>query len=152
MTISVTKKMNTETGHRLINYDGKCAHLHGHTYRWEVTVVQDDLVGIDHHTGMVADLKEVMKEVIGPFDHAFVLCEHDPLLNMPDEDIDETFMASNGDKGNLIVLPFNPTAENLLRFVSEGLEDQFKKRGLHLDRIKVWETEDSYAEMFLPSF
>jgi len=38
----ITKQYRTETAHRLMNYDGKCSHLHGHSYLWEVTAECDD--------------------------------------------------------------------------------------------------------------
>ena len=156
MILTVTKRITTETGHRLINYNGKCAHLHGHRYEWEVTVSSLSPTNYTNdQTGMVVDfkdLKAIMKEVIEPLDHAFVLCEKDPLLQADYATIDEVFMASNGDRGRLIVLPVNPTAENLVLFVAESLKEELDKKGLRLDKVKLWETEDSYAELLLPPF
>ncbi|MDE7148907.1 MAG: 6-carboxytetrahydropterin synthase, partial [Bacteroidales bacterium] len=36
--LSVTKIFRFEMAHALPDYDGPCAHLHGHSYRLEVTL------------------------------------------------------------------------------------------------------------------
>ena len=141
--IQITKIMYTETGHRLLNYDGLCAHLHGHSYKWEVTVSAPHLDG----RGFVMDYKELksaMKQIIGPLDHSFLFHADDPLFqSLSSEDIG--LRASNGDTGRYMKLPFNPTTENILRWICPllefALEDEFT-----LERVKLWETATSFGE------
>jgi len=61
-------KMHTEetisASHHLLNYDGKCAKLHGHNFR----VVVDIIGKVNPATGMIIDFGEV-KSVIEKLDH-----------------------------------------------------------------------------------
>lgn len=142
MTISITKEMRTETAHRLVNYDGRCAHLHGHSYLWRVTATAPAL----DRRGMVADfkdLKRVMNEILDPLDHALVLGERDPVLpvlrNVP---------ASNGQAPRLIVLPFNPTAENFAQWAASNIQlllDPHLNPSVTITEVTVWETATSFA-------
>lgn len=134
----ITKVMETETGHRLVNYDGKCSHLHGHSYRWEVTVWAPDLDA----RGMVMDfseLKEAMTQRVAHLDHAMVLCDRDPayrvLKDMP---------ATNGTTQRVIGVPFNPTAENLAALIAGQLQAELSD-GVYVVRVRVWETSSSNA-------
>lgn len=115
----VYKKVSFDAAHYLPHYVGKCQNLHGHCWTVEVGVRGC----IDAETGMVADfknLKAFLREaVVERFDHT--------LLND--------------------VLP-NPTAENLVQYVREAwgkrLPELMGSRLLVC--VRVWETEDSYAE------
>lgn len=64
--------------HKLPNYDGSCANLHGHTWKAVITVDSD----IDLETGMVIDFRTI-KDVINQLDHSYLndrfenpTCEH----------------------------------------------------------------------------
>lgn len=124
ISIKTTKSFTFDAAHFLPNHKGKCANMHGHTYRLEVTVVRENgqlcLNGTDE--GMVidfADLKALVKaEVIDKMDHK--------ILND--------------------VLPFRTTAENIAAYIFEVLTDKLQSGGVILDRIKLWETPDSYTE------
>lgn len=147
MKTCITKIMETETGHRLVDYIGKCAHIHGHRYVWEVTVTSHQL----DETGFVTDygvVKAIMKKVVDPLDHAFVISELDPLVKLAIEHKvfpDILLCATNGETGRVFVVPFNPTSENLIDWVAPKIDKQLPI-GLYLHRIKLWETSSSYAE------
>lgn len=167
--VRVTKQYRTETGHRLVNYEGKCAHLHGHSYLWEVTAEAPKL----DERGMVVDfgdLKKAIKEAIEPLDHCMILSSEDPLVQMQYEllqrassskrqSVDEVkvwhslrrgmLKAANGEPGRLLVMDFNPTAENLARWAAGMLNYELCTRmGLqHVEvvEVRVWETATSCA-------
>lgn len=67
----ITKKFGFEAAHKLINYNGKCENLHGHSYVLHVT-----LSGNLNQNGMVMDFNEmkeiVNKLVIDRLDHSFL--------------------------------------------------------------------------------
>jgi len=71
MRASVTRSFTFEAAHQLPWHEGKCRHLHGHSYRLEVTV--EGPVGAD---GMVVDfarLREVVdREVTATYDHRYL--------------------------------------------------------------------------------
>ena len=142
----VTKQYRTETGHRLDDYDGKCSHLHGHSYLWEVTVQAENLTP----NGMVTDfknLKAAMKEVLEPFDHAMVLSIHDPLVVLRSTtELMELFIATNGANPRLILFPVNPTAENFAAFAADEIQRLIWETGVTVTRVRVWETVTSFAD------
>lgn len=161
--ITVTKCMTTETAHRLCNYVGKCAHIHGHSYRWEVTAARVG-GGISEFNAIAVDfgeLKDAMKEVIyGPFDHALVLWQHDPMVDTDGIGIPAT---PEGRPQKVLILNDNPTAEvfaefaayHLQKFFSDmecgeepGLASRDDAEGTWIDilSVKVWETADSYGQ------
>lgn len=152
MKTFVTKTMYTETAHRLVDYpDGRCQHLHGHSYKWEVTV---GLLGKDDvdSRGMVVDfkdLKEAMMLHIDKYDHALILSDGDPLvsrcLNLADGGVREILESTAGNPPRLFAVPFNPTAENLAKHVAEELNTELNKMGAYVERVVVWETATSSA-------
>lgn len=63
----ITKTLSFDSAHMLSNYEGKCANLHGHTYK--VTVSIDTELEIGSH--MVMDYNEI-KKVFDAVDHAII--------------------------------------------------------------------------------
>jgi len=107
-----------DAAHKLVGYKGKCARLHGHTWKVEVFVVGEKLNDI----GILADfkiLKDRLKEIIEKFDHS--------LLN----DFKEIG---------------NPTVENLSRYIFQNLRDLPKN--VKLEKVRVWESEKNWGEYF----
>lgn len=118
----VSVVMSFSSAHNLRGYRGKCEALHGHNWKVEATIASLRLDKL----GMVVDftaIKESLKKVLSALDHAY--------LND--------------------VAPFdrvNPTSENIARFVYQGLKKDFRRPGLKVARVKVWETETSVAVYF----
>ena len=80
MKHSVTQQIAFCYGHRLMNYNGKCAHPHGHNGLAELTFSSDHLDSL----GMVidfGDIKAKMKTWIDQaLDHQMLLRRDDPLV------------------------------------------------------------------------
>lgn len=81
--VSITRCFEFDAGHRILGHESKCANLHGHRYRAEITVDPheelDDL-------GRVVDFS-VVKEEVGEWidkewDHNMILHPDDPLLKL----------------------------------------------------------------------
>lgn len=147
----VTKYITTETAHRLCNYRGKCAHIHGHSYKWEVSVATGD-GGVNPMTYIAidfADLKVAMREVIyDKFDHALVLWTKDPLNDSPDEE-PSILTASDGTDANIFWSAENPTAEYFAQYAGEKLQAYFHREpfvDVTVWGVKVWETANSYGQ------
>jgi 6-pyruvoyltetrahydropterin/6-carboxytetrahydropterin synthase len=67
----VTRSFRFEAAHQLPWHEGRCKHLHGHSYRLEVSVEGP----LNEHGIVVdfADLKQVVTaEVIDRFDHRYL--------------------------------------------------------------------------------
>lgn len=136
MKLLLTKKFVFEMAHALEGYDGKCAHLHGHSYHLEVTVEGAE-VGPDGMTLDFSQLKHIVQQaVVDRFDHALVL-HQDSKLRPPTSDLH-----------NLIAVPFNPTTENLLVHFAALLQP-LMPQGARLHSLRLAETDTSVAELVL---
>lgn len=137
--IRVTKRFHFEMAHALTGHDGACAHVHGHSYALEVTVLG---VPIDNPSspknGMVIDFTDlkaiVQREVVARFDHAFVLNERQSL-----SDMSEVLF------GRSVRTPYQPTCENLLQDIAARIMPALPS-GVRLIALKLQETPTSYAE------
>jgi len=127
----ITVRIDFCYGHRLIHYEGNCAHPHGHNGVLEVEITSD---GLDDR-GMVCDFGEAKARlrtlVEEKIDHKMILHESDVLVG-----------ALRGVGEEPFVLEVNPTAENIARLI-------FKEaRALHLPvtAVRLWETRTACAE------
>jgi len=127
--MDLTKLFTFDMAHRLSFHKGKCWNLHGHTYKLEVTVSGDA-----DSNGMVIDFNDlkniIMEKVVDVLDHATVIYEKDELMmkNFPME-------------LHHVIMPYEPTAENLCIWITEQLEEA----GLKIKQVAVWETPNSKA-------
>jgi 6-pyruvoyltetrahydropterin/6-carboxytetrahydropterin synthase len=126
----VTREIHFCYGHRLLNYDGKCRHLHGHNGRAVITLQADEL----DRLGMVMDFSHI-KQVITAWiddtiDHKMLLHRDDPVLPL---------LRQQGEPVH--VLDVNPTAENIARLIF----DFAVSRGFPVVEVRLWETENCYA-------
>lgn len=127
---SVTREISFCYGHRLLNYDGKCKHLHGHNGRVVITLAAERL----DELGMVADFG-VLKRVVGGWideklDHRMLLHRDDPAL---------AYLRAQGEP--VFVMDANPTAENIARLIFDFALAQ----GFPVVEVRLWETENCYA-------
>ena len=127
----ITVRIDFCYGHRLLEYEGKCAHPHGHNGVLEVEISSAGLDG----RGMVCDFGEAKARlralVEEKLDHKMILHESDVLVG-----------ALMGVGEEPFVLEVNPTAENIARLI-------FKEaRALHLPvtAVRLWETRTACAE------
>jgi 6-pyruvoyltetrahydropterin/6-carboxytetrahydropterin synthase len=122
----VTRAVDFCYGHRLLNYDGKCRHLHGHNSRALITLQgsQLDSRGILVDFG---DIKRTVKNWIDEnLDHNMLLFREDPLLPI---------LRERGER--VFEMDCNPTAENIARLIFEHARDA----GLPVVEVVLWETE-----------
>jgi 6-pyruvoyltetrahydropterin/6-carboxytetrahydropterin synthase len=82
MIHKVTKEIQFCYGHRLLNYDGKCGHLHGHNGTAQIEMQSKSL----DSRGMVLDFGEITQIIKTwidqELDHKMLLCTADPLLRV----------------------------------------------------------------------
>jgi len=127
---TVTREIHFCYGHRLLNYSGKCRHLHGHNGRVEIELVSETLNAL----GMVRDFEEI-KNVVQVWidtvlDHKLILCRRDPLVPALVEMKEAHYLIDE-----------NPTAEALARLIYDYAASQ----NLPVRRVVLWETPKSCA-------
>jgi 6-pyruvoyltetrahydropterin/6-carboxytetrahydropterin synthase len=128
-------EVSFDAGHRLLNYSGKCAAPHGHTFRAEVFVAvqQLDSVGLGVDFG---DLKGRLKTWIDDqWDHAFLLNDHDTRLIEALGKVKEAKL--------YLLQGINPSAEALARELFDVVQRQF---GNAVRSVRIWESPSQYAE------
>ena len=137
--ITITRKLEFDAGHRVMNHESKCATLHGHRYVVEVEATAPELDNI----GRVIDFS-VLKQKIGTWlddewDHNVILYTKDI----------ETVNACQSipRKKDPWIAPFNPTAENMARYLLEQVcPVLLKDTGVTVTKVKIWETPNCFAE------
>jgi 6-pyruvoyltetrahydropterin/6-carboxytetrahydropterin synthase len=126
----VTREIRFCYGHRLLHYDGKCRHLHGHNGRAVIALAAEQLDAL----GMVVDFSRI-KHVVSAWidanlDHRMLLHRDDPALPLLRQQGEPVF-----------VLDVNPTAENLARLIYDYTASQ----GFPVVEVQLWETDDCFA-------
>jgi 6-pyruvoyltetrahydropterin/6-carboxytetrahydropterin synthase len=108
-----------DAAHKLEDYQGKCAQLHGHTYKVEAFFLtkRTDSIGLSVD---LKTLKEKLAKITEQFDHNYL------------NDIKELG---------------NPTTENISRYIFQCLKDILPS-GADLEKVRVWETPKSWCEYF----
>jgi 6-pyruvoyltetrahydropterin/6-carboxytetrahydropterin synthase len=132
----VTREIAFCYGHRLLNYSGKCRHLHGHNGRVVIVLESESL----DSRGMLVDFVEIKQKVQRwideNLDHNMLLCRDDPILPM---------LIERGER--VFVMETNPTAENIARLIFERTTTE----GLPVVEVILWETEKCYAAYSSPT-
>jgi 6-pyruvoyltetrahydropterin/6-carboxytetrahydropterin synthase len=128
----VTREIEFCYGHRLLNYDGKCRHLHGHN---GVAVIAIEGSQLDHR-GMLVDFSDIKSAVSTwidvNLDHRMLLRRDDPLAPMLQE---------MGEP--LYLLDENPTAENIARLIY--VESKKLALPAPIVEVRLWETPKCFA-------
>jgi len=126
----VAREIDFCYGHRLLDYQGKCRHLHGHNGRVRITIETADL----DRRGMVLDFSEI-KRVVSRWvdehlDHRMLLRRDDPAVPLL-EQLGEP----------LHLMDVNPTAENIARLIFDYAAGQ----GFPVVEVRLWETSGCSA-------
>lgn len=140
--VVVTKIFRFEMAHVLYNHKGLCKNIHGHSYELHVSLtgtVKHEAGASDD--GMLLDfsvLKSLVQEkILNDFDHAMVVNAKAPyaaeLKKLP--------------FNRLITVDYQPTCENLIRHFASLLVGALPN-GMKLYRLKLYETDTSYAEWY----
>ena len=138
--IRATRLFRFEAAHALSFHDGACKNIHGHSYKMEVTVIgSPNEDSKSSKEGMVIDFSElnalVNDLIISKVDHAVILG--------PDN------IKNQHEYGKVFTLPNRPTCENMVTFFADLLRQEIYKRYqgvISLLAIRLWETDNSYAE------
>jgi 6-pyruvoyltetrahydropterin/6-carboxytetrahydropterin synthase len=126
----VTREIHFCYGHRLLQYNGKCRHLHGHNGKAVITLEAPELDPL----GMVVDFTQIKRIVQSWIDEAL---DHRMILHRDDPVLPE--LRRQGEP--VVVIDVNPTAENIARMIFDYAHSQ----GLPIVEVTLWETENSFA-------
>jgi 6-pyruvoyltetrahydropterin/6-carboxytetrahydropterin synthase len=126
----VSQEIDFCYGHRLLNYGGKCRHLHGHNGRAVIVLEGERL----DERGMLVDFSDIKcslrQWIEDNLDHRMILSAADPALPLLQQL-----------KEPLYVIEHNPTAENIARLIFERAQMD----GFPVVEVSLWETVRSCA-------
>lgn len=135
-----------DCGHRVVNHESKCKHLHGHTYRihFHARAEKLDSVGRVIDFGVIKSTLCVWLEA--NWDHKLLLWDQDPLISLLDSIDISNHSKTGSDLSNSIVeVPFNPTAENIADHLLTVIGPQMLPPGIMLTKVIVEETRKCSA-------
>lgn len=133
----ICKRYTFEAAHMLEGHKGKCARLHGHSYKVDVAIRGHHLVAEGSSEGMIVDFDEIdtaMIPIIAFFDHRFLAEGHEQL-------------AAFVDPHHIAEIGVRTTAENIATWIAREVQHGV---GVQLDFVRVWETEKAYAQYNTP--
>ena len=141
MSLTIMRRIKFCAGHRLFGHGGKCEFFHGHNYVADFYVTGENVDSV----GRVIDfsqLKNVFKTWLDDhWDHGF-------LLNQTDENGINAIKQVVPSK--YYILPYNPTAENMARYLLEHVAPKLvaacEGYDITVTKVVIWETEESFAE------
>lgn len=141
MSLTIMRRIRFSAGHRLRRHGGKCEFFHGHNYLAEFYVTGD---GTDD-VGRVIDFAELKRKFKGwideHWDHGFVLSRKDE---------NGIAAAEMVEPSKYYLLPYNPTAENMARYLLEDICPRLLEgTGVVATKVVIWETEEACAEASL---
>jgi 6-pyruvoyltetrahydropterin/6-carboxytetrahydropterin synthase len=141
MQLSIMRRIKFCAGHRLLGHEGKCRHFHGHNYvaDFHVSGSQQDAVG------RVIDFSLLKTKLKGwlddHWDHAMVLWEADE---------NAIAAAQQVQPSRIYELPYNPTAENMARYLLEVAAPVILAgTGAQATKVVLWESDECFAEVSL---
>ena len=135
--MQIVRRFEFDMGHRVYGHGGKCKHPHGHRYTALVTME----TGVLNELGMVVDFGDV-KTTIGGWidrvmDHGFCVFREDTGLLEAFSRVDDT---------KLLIVDFNPTAENLAQWMLDKLRlGEVVPAGVTITQITLFETPNCWA-------
>lgn len=144
---SVTRRLEFDAAHRVLRHESKCASLHGHRYRVEITCSAPAL----DRAGRVVDFG-FLKELVGGWIDAVL--DHTTLVNADDGAL-LAFCNTEHRQGKRepFVLPGEPTAENLARVIFERAKSILGEApaeqvppGVTVDCVRLYETPNCWAD------
>lgn len=141
MSMTIMRRIKFCAGHRLYKHGGKCEFFHGHNYVADFYVSSEEVDTVGRVIDF-AQLKQVFKGWIDEnWDHGFLLAEKD------DNGIGAIKQVV---PCKYFVLPYNPTAENMARYLLENVSPELMAQcdgyQVQVTKVVIWETEDAFAE------
>ena len=140
-TLALVRQLKFCAGHRLHGHEGRCAFFHGHNYRVDVEIVAEDGGPDVDAIGRVVDFALIKGRMLGwldeHWDHAFLVYEDDANALAAVRAVEPT---------KYFVMPWNPTAENMARYLLEVVAPRvLGDLGVVARRVAVWETDEACA-------
>lgn len=142
--MKITKELTFDSAHMLSNYDGKCANLHGHTYKLHVTLKDE----VNETTNMIMDFNEfknILNEtVMKSLDHALIFSAPEFREEAENELLQ---WAIKYGKKHFVLESGKTTCENMAPIIRDSILYYLKSYYKNIEvSVCLWETPTSFAE------
>ena len=140
-------------GHRVHGHESKCSNIHGHNYRVTFICEADALDSVGRVIDF-SDIKSILCDWLETnWDHKFLLWSEDdsPVASAL---LDPVFVYKAGespipirlvDAFGVVIVPFNPTAENMAEYLLKLGNALLQPKGIRLQAVRVEETRKCSA-------
>ena len=140
MKLVCCKVFTFDMAHRLYNHESKCLNFHGHTYHLEVYCrgIKDNCLD---DLGRIMDFSEIdaiTKKYLEKWDHNICLNEKDTEIGK---------LIEKEQKKQVIFLPCNPTAENMIQVIFKELNHIFNYKNIQICKLRLYETPKCFVEL-----
>lgn len=141
--MTITRTVEFDAGHRLLNHESKCANLHGHRYKLEATFTCEVLDSV----GRVIDFSVIKERIKTWIDDNW---DHNFIVNKQDHGA-VSGLSSIGTKKKIYLLEYNPTAENMVFYLGNKIIPFLFKdySGINLVNLRLYETPNCWADYSL---
>ncbi len=145
--VSATRYHDISCGHRVVGHGGKCVGLHGHNYRIHFTVTTPTTDAL----GMVVDFSVIKDRLCNwleeNWDHKMLLWENDPMAQLLLSPKTARHSVWTILEDSIVKVPFNPTAENIAKYLVEHLGPKMfhDLPNIRLAHVRVDETRKCSA-------
>lgn len=141
--IRITKQFGFEMSHALLNYDGLCRNIHGHSYKLQITVRGEPIQSSGSpKDGMVIDFsilkKLIQEQIVRHLDHSLMINKN--------ADIEKLSALGQMYERHQVV-PFQPTSENMVVYIAEKVKLLLPEH-TELFSVRLYETANSFAEWY----
>ena len=132
----ITKILEFDAGHRVLNHESKCANFHGHRYKAECCFTNSSLDDI----GRIIDFS-CIKAIVGKWiDDNW---DHTMILHILDKKFGDILQTAGNKK--VYYMQKNPTAENMSKYLFYKANELLSKQRIKCVEIKLWETPTAFA-------
>ncbi len=123
--VHITREASFEAAHQLVGYSGNCARIHGHSYKLQVTVSGSIPCEITEETPLPTDYMVLDFKVLDSIIKSTIVEKYD-----------------HQDLNNFFDIP---TAEFMVVTFFDTLKEALPA-DTKLESVKLWETQNSFAE------
>jgi len=140
----ISRKLNFDSGHRVMNQAYKCKSLHGHTYNTELTFEFDAASDLGYSIDF-SEIKRIGVEWIMDYmDHGMILNPHDiTIIEATKATNSKMWLMSLNGEGEYC----NPSVENIAKEIFLAMMVLFQPyKDLRISKVIIYETPNCWTE------
>lgn len=133
---TVTIRIGFDAAKRLMQYDGKCANLHGYHH-----VVEASFTAESEENGIIADFYDLKKKLGGWIEKNW---DHNTILNKADKKLGEAISLITVQK--IYYIDGEPTVENLAAHLKEEICPKILP-DVKCVKLRLYDNPDAFVEI-----